>query len=667
MGEQKMKKILRYKKEILGFLSFTLLIGLFYGDTLKNGFIHDDIGQVVENEYIQSLRYLSKVVTGCIWEDALGGCKGRTTYYRPIHNLSYILTYQISSGPFIFHLVNLLYFLIAVLSVFLLSQTITKNFTFSFISALLFLVHPINNEVVNWIAAVPELAFVIFISLATVFYIRYRETDSEKKLYFVYLFYFLGMLSKEPAMLLPVVFLFIDWSFFEMEIEELLSLKELKKYFILGGVFLIYFAMRAAVIGGLGKGGSYYGEFTILERINAFFDLFGRYISATFYPYPLGFFHPFQKSSNFLSYEFLFHFILVLLFGLLFYFLIKRREKLITFSLVWFFIFLSPVLIFVNAVGENVFSERYLFASSIGFVFILSFLFTRFWEKKRKILKVFLAILIFLITGTSWYVINSRNKVWKDNEGMYVLTLSQNSNANSIRYNLTYLYREWGRTEEAKRQWEIMEEEHAGWVDINRVYNHLGSYYREKGDFNKAIEYYQKAVDTADRNGNYRGYNNLGSVYLEQGEYFRPLIHFCQALQMDPQGKESNANFNLMVSMIESLDENEWSEFYVDFINSGVFKKSEEKKMEYKEYQCFNGRCGYAFLPRVKEIETMLPFLIMGYTSSGEGIKIENYFFDQRTEQIILEIDSKYREEAPAFIFPTCEGIYYEDTAILSE
>jgi len=431
----------------------------------------------------------------------------------------------------------------------------------------------------------------------------------------------------------------------------------------MAGIFLVYFSMRASVIGGLGRGGHYYGEFTFMERIYAFFGLLGRYITATFNPHPLCFFHPFQKSSNFLNPQFLFRFGLSLVFVLLLYFFIKRGDKLLAFSLVWFFVFLSPVLIFVNAVGENVFSERYLFVSTISFAFIFSFLFTRLWQKDKIFLKAFLIITILLAVGSSWLLTNSRNKIWEDNERMYLLTLDQNPNANSIRYNLTYLYREWGKTEEAKKHWEILEKEHADWVDINRVYNHLGSYYREKDNLNKAIEYYQKAADTAERNGNYRGYNNLGSAYLEKGEYFRSLIHFCQAMQMDPEGKESKANFNMMVSIIESLDESEWPALYEDFINSGVFQKSEKEKIKYQESRCFNGSCGYKFSPTLEEREVTLPFLIMASVSPNEIIRVQHYSFDPQTGEIILEIDSKYRNEVVNFIFPTCDGIYYQAKA----
>ena len=71
----KLKKM-KSQKELLVFLAFAFLVFLFYGNTLQNGFVHDDIGQIVQNQYIQSFKYLPKAFTGCIWESVFGGCEG---------------------------------------------------------------------------------------------------------------------------------------------------------------------------------------------------------------------------------------------------------------------------------------------------------------------------------------------------------------------------------------------------------------------------------------------------------------------------------------------------------------------------------------------------------------------------------------------------------------
>lgn len=654
-----MGKIAFYKKEIVSFFIFALLISLFYGNTLKNGFVHDDMGQVVENRYIQSLKYFPKVFTGCIWEYALGGCKGRSTYYRPIHSLSYLLTYQVSSTAWFFHLVNLFYFSIAVFLVFVLAKTLTKDFVFSFVAAVIFLIHPANNEVVNWIAAVPELTYVIFILLGTIFFVKYRQTSQNKNLYLVYLFYFLGVLSKEPAVFLPIIFLFIDWAVFKIRAEDLLDFKELKKYFIFLVIFLVYFLMRASVLGGLGQGGNYYGQFTILERIHTLFSLFGRYLLKLFYPYPLEFFYPFQKTADFFNFRFFINLLSILTFCFAFYVFVLKKKNVLSLSLLWIFIFLSPVLLFLNAVGENIFSERYLFASSIGFAFILAYVFSYLWQKGTMArLSLFVVMVVLIIT--SWIVVYPRNRDWKDSETMYLVSLTQNPDARPIRYNLAVLYRQKGDTERWKEELEEMAGRHQDWIDISRVYNNLGDYYREKKDLEKAIEFYKKAAETSLRNGDYSGYNNLGSVYFERGDYLKALISFCKALQMDPTAEEPTHNFTKIISAIESAETENYILLYRDIVFGDTFKKSEESKIEYEKKSCEGETCSYRFSPKIEETEIIIPSLIMVRSLPSELIKPKKSDFSPATKEIVIEVDSRYEETTNSFIFPTCDGIYYE-------
>lgn len=682
-----MKIFFTLKKESLVLIILALLIAIFYGNTLSNGFVHDDMGQIADNQYAHSLEYLPKVVTGCIWEYELGGCKGRTDYYRPFQSLSYLLTYQISKEARFFHLINLAYLLTVTFLIFTLAKILTRDFLLAFLSALFFLINPINNEVINWASAVPELAFTAFILLSTIFYVKFRKTSSKKKLCLAYVFYFLGILSKEPAVFLPIVFLFIDWSFFNVKFLNFnfqkvsqkekklpdkrsdseqdsgiaidINLKEFKIYSIFIALFLAYFSMRTMVIGTMGKGGYYYGEFTSSEKIYSFFILFKEYVFKNFYSYPLNFFHKFQKISDFSSYEFLFSLFVFMAFVLACFFLIKKREKFLSFAFVWFFVFISPALIFLDSLGENIFSERYVFASNIGFAFAVSCVFTRLW-KKNKASRRFLAILLIAATAASWAVISARNNDWKDSETIYKKTLSQNPGARPLKYNLGVLDRQKGDLETARIGWEEMEKNYEDWIDINRVYNNLGDYHRINGDFDKAEEYYRKAADTFYRNGNLKGYNNLGAIYLEQGKYLHSLIPLCKALEINPEEKSARSTFEIVSFLIESLGQEDLPELYKYFTDSGIFEKSEEKKFRYKGKRCEEKSCFYLILSNTEENEIILPFLIMARTPFGEMIKIKNTEFNPQSREIILEIFAGYKESAMTFMFPSCEGIYYE-------
>ena len=68
-----------------------LVIAGLYGPSLRNGFVHDDEGQIEQNPFVQDLRYANRAFTACIWEAQLGTCQGTTSYYRPLQAQLHII------------------------------------------------------------------------------------------------------------------------------------------------------------------------------------------------------------------------------------------------------------------------------------------------------------------------------------------------------------------------------------------------------------------------------------------------------------------------------------------------------------------------------------------------------------------------------------------------
>ena len=208
---QILKFVQKANKNYLAFGTFAALIVLFYGNTLFNGFVLDDVPVMENNPYLRSFEYLPKVVTGCLWEYSNQGCEGRTLYYRPVYALSAVFTGQISSQPWAFHMVNLGYFFVLGILIFFFAKLLFKNSLSAFFTALLFLIHPLNAEVVNWASAVSELTLAIFTLLAGILYIRYRRTGRLRDFAIVLILYFFAMLAKEPGVLLPLLFLWTSF------------------------------------------------------------------------------------------------------------------------------------------------------------------------------------------------------------------------------------------------------------------------------------------------------------------------------------------------------------------------------------------------------------------------------------------------------------------------
>ena len=700
------------KKEYLVAGVFAVLVLLFYGNSLGNGFVHDDIGQVVQNEYVHSLKYFYKVFTGCTWEYTFGGNCKEASYYRPLQSLSYLLTWQISSSPWFFHLVNLIYFLIGVFLIFILIRKLTKNFIISFLTAIFFLIHPMNNETVNWIATVPELLFAIFILLSTIYFIKYCENNSTKEFILCSVFYLLAILAKEPAISLPIIFLFIDWKLFnarpiyylpeqtpeqtgETPCEDLadvgaskeentelaspkggddfdigigINFKVVKKYLVFLTLALIYIAARMLILGGLiGPRQLYFGLFSAKERIYAFVTLFGQYVAKLFVFYPSNFFYYFEKESDFLSPKFLGSlFVLAVFIGAI-YFFIKKKHNLLALFFIWFIAFLWQVLVFVYSCGENVFSERYLFVSTIGFAFILANIFNYFWQKKKN-LHIYLVVIIILIAVVSWVIIFPRNKIFKNDGTLYKATLVLNPRAHALRRNMAAEMMAAGDYETARVELEKIIQMDPNWWEIDKVYNMLGDYYREKGDAAKTIEYYEKTIEVSG-NWNYKPYNNLGAFYASKQEYLKSLTYLCKAGQLGGGAKEVQNNLNRVISLIESVENQEGlKKLYSDITSGEIFKESNEGRIGYIKRICAEDGCDFSFFAGTANGEVLFPFLVLASDPLGGIIKMEDRVLDPQTRTIHLRVDPKYQNQVLTFVFPTCDRIYYMvDATIANE
>lgn len=636
--------------EVLAFI--ILGVAILYGKTLLNGYIHDDHGQVEDNVYIHSLVYLPKAITGCIWESAVGNCK-ETLYYRPLHTLSYLLTYQISPQPWTFHLVNLIYYGVDIFLVIVLVYLLTRNSLLTFLSAFIFLIHPLNSEVVSWISSVPELLYTMFVLLGTIFYFLYREKENLKYLKFVYIFYLFGILSKEPAVFVPFVFLGLDLIYFKKTIPSLLTWKNIRPYVVCILLFIIYMGLRFWVLGGLGTHNIL--VVTSIQRIYIFTDLFGSYVTKLLWPSPLSFFYTFHPSYQVFGFHFLAAVLLLLGFGGLFFIAWRKRWRTVLFCLIWFLVFLSPSLVFINSIGENLFAERHVFASTISFSILVAMLLERLWRRQKAIV-IGCLVIVGILAGS---VIYSRNELWKDDVSIATDALKKNPDADLLRYNLAVIYRDKGETDLAKEEFKKILDR-GEWTGIYKAYNNMGDIYRSDKNYDEAARYFKKAIQA---NPLHRAaYNNLGAMYLERGDIPSSVTFLCKALLIDPSFQPANTNYDYAAATVQKMDDVSFQALYQNVVNGKVFQPSLKKNtIILRSKDCSNPQgCLLVFSAQLQKNEFLFPFLISGQTSSGKLVRMLYTGFDPATNNITLGIDQKFADSKIHFIFPTCDSVYYE-------
>ncbi len=239
---------------------FLIIVMLFacvvFFNALLNGFVYDDEGQVLQNHWMKSSRYIPEIFSKGVWEFKKDATI--TSYYRPMMHVIYMLNYHVFGlKPWGFHLVNVLFHVGVSLLVLLIGVTLMKesrpSFTLTyfsppFIAAVLFAVHPVHTEAVAWVAALPEVTFAFFYLLAFHFYSNTGAFVTYR--YMISLVSFaVALLCKETAVTLPVLLIAYDLIFKKAHPRFIAHAVRYIPFFVIIGLyaFVRYYALKGFV------------------------------------------------------------------------------------------------------------------------------------------------------------------------------------------------------------------------------------------------------------------------------------------------------------------------------------------------------------------------------------------------------------------------------------
>lgn len=410
-----------------------ILIASFgiYANTLFNGFVYDDVDQVLKNPWITDVKHIPAILFSPVWSFLKEFEDVKTNYYRPMMNLIYMAEYHIFDlKPWGWHLVNILFHAVNSSMVFLIALALfsttdtsaiqkTKEQRTSllpaFLTAMLFASHPINTEVVAWVACIPELSFTFFYLLSFYLYIKqyyYSTTLSQGtrwRLISVVSF-FLAALSKETALTLPVLLIIYDYFKGEREWRTLL-----KRYAPYGIVVIIYMLLRFYALGGMAPKTPTHPYLNTNQYIINIFPLFMQYFKSLLLPMNLVQFHPLNPVYS-LGEPLALLSIFLTISSLLIFYRLRKIDFLYLFAFLIVIIPLVPVL-YIPVLGANVFAERYLYLPSVGFVLILTLgcrqliNLNLIWRKIGILSSIGIFVIIFGVYSIKTI---KRNFEWKD-------------------------------------------------------------------------------------------------------------------------------------------------------------------------------------------------------------------------------------------------------------
>ncbi len=517
-----------------------------YLNILFNGFVYDDDTQLLRNPYVRSFQHLKEIFTTNVWSFA-----GTTVsnYYRPMMTLGYLISYKIFGlRPYGFHLVSLLLHTLVVCLVFALTQRLTGDRVWAFVAGALFALHPIHTESVAWIAAVTDLEVTFFCLITFGLYLAMARPGggrSERLLAVMGATFLLALLSKEQAMTLPALATVYE-HFYRADRSETSTTQKLARYGVLWFVSVVYVLFRLHFFGAMAPEEKF-GQVTPLQIVLSAIALVGQYVWKLLWPVRLCVFYVFHPSRSLFDPYVLAGLLVLLASAALFFFFWRSRERNVrfaSFAILWSFATLAPVL---NAhwVGENVFTERYLYLPSVGVAWLVGLGATKLWSRAAARPAQRWALALVGVTVGMLYAarIVIRDREWNNDIVLYTRTLDFNPDAYPIRLNLGIALKSQGRVGEAIAQYsEALRIK----PDFPEAHFNLGNALASQGRVGAAIAQYSEALrikpDYPD------AHFNLGNVLGSQGRVGDAIAQYSEVLRIRPGSSQTHNNLGVALA-----------------------------------------------------------------------------------------------------------------------
>lgn len=463
--------------------------------------------------------------------------------YAPLHIVSYMLDYSLwglKPSGYIFH--NILLHGLNGYLLYLLVARISAALYPSILSALLFIVHPVQVESVVWVSQRKNLLAMFFFLLSFHFYCSYRNSSAVagRKPYVLALVLFAcSLLTKSVAVILPVALLLCDFCLEQRPLRRSLADK----------VPFLFIALATAALAMVSQSESYGGGGRTvfhggspLATLLTMIPVFVSYLRMIIVPTGLsGVYAPEIRTSLDATVA-----ISGAVLGLctVMAWFIFRKERQLFFWLALGVIGILPVSQIVPLV--TLMNDRYLYFPLAGVApFIVFGALKLLPESKDKLryAAVFLLCILLLFAVMA----GKRGTVWKNSLTLWSDAVRKNPENIVAKYNLANVYLESNQLDKVRP---LVEQLLAVNPKSARFHELLGHYYYRVGDLNNAEHSYKKALELWARLPN--AYFCLGNIYLNRNDLKNAAAAFLQAEKFGPM----NPDLAYSLACLESLKGN---------------------------------------------------------------------------------------------------------------
>lgn len=463
-------------------------------------------------------------------------------YYRPITTFLFKAEYTLfRDNLFPYHLLNIALHIINAYIVFIFVQTLSKHNNLSFLSALLFLIHPFSAETALTLIASSDMTAFMFFLLTLFFWMKDNELGRNIYKILAIICFTLALFTKETTLILLFVLVYID--FCKLGIRGIF--KSYKKYLPFCFVVVVFLFIRFQVLSAAGKTVfSKHIFYFLLPRLITSLGLYIKYLGQFLLPINICSNIMIPINTNLMN---LWFFIVVLFIGFLILIYIKAfkaKNILILFSLGYTAITMLPAsnisplypFLTIKSTPYLYHVPRHLYLPSVGIFILLSYAYVtlvNYFSKKKIFFKLLLVFFIILFSITTIQKVSEY-----DNAIGFYRSITKRCSDNFWGHCfLAASLRRAGRFKEALEEIKISLKLQPQHHDIHKK---MADIYSDLEEYEKAIQQYQESLKLKPHD--YETYINLGITYNNMKQYEKALQSSYHAIDLNPTCSKAYTN-----------------------------------------------------------------------------------------------------------------------------
>ncbi|MDD5687849.1 MAG: tetratricopeptide repeat protein [Elusimicrobia bacterium] len=552
-----MKKLIEKKWFAISLI--IIVTTIIYLPSLHAPFIFDDIAKIVENP---DIKRLDNITTRLIYKYNENKNFKRNDPSRPLTYLTFTVNYYFGKlNPFGYHLFNLIVHILTSILIFILTRKIIlyaynkDSISLPFFVALFFAIHPVNTSSVSYVFSRSTVLMAFFYLSSLIFFVL--AIERKKLLYYCIsvLSFILALFSRQDAITLPVIILIFDYIFlsnFDMQ-----KVIKNKYYYIIFGLLIIVFLLfRYFYFGGIGD----------LEAENLCKPLL--YLASQCYvvlKYFLLLLVPidvciyrgvYYSVKTVYEPQIIVSFIVIMAVLIISWWLYKKRTsmtKIFLFSILWYFITLSPTSSFFSTTSSMV--DNRLYISGFGFYLTIIILYFLLFSTKTVLgnnlniiskLKVqdkmLISLLLIHIVLLSIFTFR-RNQLFQQPILLWQDVISKYPNNIPSHINLGDLLRESKRYNEAEKEYREAINLNQNCVDVHYKY---GLLLEDLKRYNEAEKEYIEEIKI--KPDNEYTHNSLGSLFKNLKRFKEAEDEYRVAIKINTNYAEAHFNLGVLLN-----------------------------------------------------------------------------------------------------------------------